>query len=245
MSEEKIKAETAAEVPATSTEEAAPKKKGKKKWPIVVGGVVVVLIAAGAGFWVWHEQPSFCNAICHTPMDAYNRTYDQEMGVEGVDKFGNTVADTSGMLAVTHRVTNGDTCMSCHVPQLSEQITEGMNWLSGNYEVVETQTGELIPTERTLSELVEARGIASEEFCLNEACHANEDGSAMTRDDLIAATSDMKRNPHVQQHGEVSCDQCHKAHRASTNYCAQCHSDADLPEGWITPAEEKKLNKGN
>ncbi|MDU1389817.1 MAG: salivary glue protein Sgs-3, partial [Eggerthella sp.] len=42
-----------------------------RKWPIVVGVVVVVLIAAGAGFWVWHEQPSFCAAICHTPMDEY------------------------------------------------------------------------------------------------------------------------------------------------------------------------------
>ena len=244
MSEEETKVEAAAEVPATSTEEAAPKKKGKKKWPIVVGVVVVVLIAAGAGFWVWHEQPSFCNAICHTPMDAYNRTYDQDYGVAGVDKFGNDVENTGSMLAVSHRAANGATCMSCHVPQLSEQISEGMNWLSGNYEVVETQTGEMIPTERTLEDLVAARGIASEEFCLNEACHANADGSAMTRDDLIAATSDMKRNPHVQQHGAVSCDQCHKAHRASTNYCASCHSDADLPEGWITPAEEKKLNKG-
>lgn len=50
--------------------EKAAKKAGKKKWPIVVGVVAVVLIAAGAGFWVWHEQPSFCAAICHTPMDA-------------------------------------------------------------------------------------------------------------------------------------------------------------------------------
>ena len=60
MSEEETKVEAATEAPATegsTTEEAAPKKKGKK-WSIVVGVVVVVLIAAGAGFWVWHEQPS-------------------------------------------------------------------------------------------------------------------------------------------------------------------------------------------
>ncbi len=64
MSEEETKVEAATEAPATegsTTEEAAPKKKGKK-WSIVVGVVVVVLIAAGAGFWVWHEQPSFCAA---------------------------------------------------------------------------------------------------------------------------------------------------------------------------------------
>ena len=55
-------------VDGQTAEPAAQKKK--KKWPIVVGVVVAVLVVAGAGFWVWHEQPSFCNAICHTPMDA-------------------------------------------------------------------------------------------------------------------------------------------------------------------------------
>ena len=79
MSEEETKVEAATEAAATEDSttdvettdeavkaegaeagEAAPKKKGKK-WPIVVGVVAVVLIAAGAGFWVWHEQPSFCD----------------------------------------------------------------------------------------------------------------------------------------------------------------------------------------
>ena len=33
--------------------------------------IVVVLGAAGVGFWTWHETPSFCGAICHSPMDSY------------------------------------------------------------------------------------------------------------------------------------------------------------------------------
>ena len=49
--------------------EPAGRRRGRR-WPIVVGVVAVVLVAAGAGFWVWHEQPGFCNAICHDPMDA-------------------------------------------------------------------------------------------------------------------------------------------------------------------------------
>ena len=49
----------------------APKGKNKKKPAIVAGTVAVVLVLAGAGFWVWHEQPSFCNAICHSPMDRH------------------------------------------------------------------------------------------------------------------------------------------------------------------------------
>lgn len=91
--------------------------------------------------------------------------------------------------------------------------------------------------------MVEARGLESgEEFCLNEACHVNDDGSVMTRDDLIEATSDMgERNPHVAQHGEVACSECHKAHRASVMYCTQCHSDAEVPDGWLTVAEANKL----
>ncbi len=230
MSEEETKVEAATEAAATensTTEEAAPKKKGKK-WPIVVGVVVVVLIAAGAGFFVWHEQPSFCNAICHTPMDPYLPTYEAEPGQPAVDKWGNEVKNASAMLAADHR-TQGKTCMNCHVPTLGEQMSEGMAWVSGNY---------YSPLEeRDLDQLVEARGLAnSDEFCLNESCHN------LTRDDLIAATKDLGQyNPHVAQHGERACSDCHKAHRASVNVCTQCHSEAYVPDGWLTVAQANKL----
>lgn len=46
-------------------------KRGKMT-AIIVAAVIVI---AGFGFWTWHEQPSFCGAICHTPMDAYADTY--------------------------------------------------------------------------------------------------------------------------------------------------------------------------
>ena len=230
--EEEAKAEAAAEEPATDAAEAtdaAPKKKGKKKWPVVVGIVAVVLIAAGAGFWVWHEQPSFCNAICHVPMDPYLPTYEAEPGQPATDKWGNEVEDASGMMAAVHRV-QGDTCMSCHVPTIGEQVSEGMAWVSGNY---------IYPLdERNLEELVEARGLENEdEFCLNEACHN------LTRDDLIAATSELggNYNPHEPQHGQQQCSTCHKAHRASVNQCTQCHSDAVVPDGWLTAQQAGKL----
>lgn len=62
------------------------KPRGKsRKWPITVAVVAVVAAVAGGGFWVWHEQPSFCNAICHTPMDPYLAAFEQEPGVQGVD----------------------------------------------------------------------------------------------------------------------------------------------------------------
>ena len=30
-------------------------------------------------------------------------------------------------------------------------------------------------------------------------------------------------NPHGQHDGELPCTECHKGHKPSVNYCAQCH----------------------
>ena len=144
------------------------------------------------------------------------------------------------MLAPVH-AQEGITCVGCHVPQMSEQVTEGLGWLTGSYSVVQTVDERFVPEEKTLSDLTAARGIASEAFCLNSGCHVNDDGSTMTRDDLVDKTSYMKRNPHVQEHGEVACSECHKAHRASTVYCSKCHSDATIPDGWISYKEAEAL----
>ena len=145
-------------VDGQTAEPAAQKKK--KKWPIVVGVVVAVLVVAGAGFWVWHEQPSFCNAICHTPMDAYLPTYESEINQPGVDKWGNEVSNSNAMLAPLHRAAaDNATCLTCHVPTLSEQIGEGMSWITGSYEVLNTQTGQQVVPEKSLEDLVAARGI--------------------------------------------------------------------------------------
>lgn len=200
-----------------------------KKWPIVVGTVALVFVVAGMGFWVWHEQPSFCAAICHTPMDPYVETYDQPLGEAGVDKWGNEVVDTSSMLSVAHKA-SGKTCLDCHVPTLGEQMAEGASWVTGGYGVP--------LQEATLADLGAARGVASDEFCLNESCHN------LTRDDLANATAGMTRNPHLAYHGDISCDSCHKAHRASVNYCTQCHADAETPAGWLTAKESTDLPTG-
>ena len=220
--------------PAPEAAQAAPApRRPGKRWPVVVGVVAAVLVVAGAGLFVWHEQPSFCAAICHTPMDEYLATYDQEPGQPGIDKWGNEVADTTGLMAVVHNAADV-TCMGCHVPTLSEQVGEGLAWLTGDY---------YYPLdEADLAWLVEPSGRSEDSFCLNEACHANEDGTAMTREDLAALTADQPRNPHMAQHdGTMACSDCHKAHRASVNACSECHSDAVIPEGWMTVKDEKKL----
>lgn len=126
-------------------------KKGRKKWPIVVGVVAAVLIVAGAGFWVWHEQPSFCNAVCHDPMDAY---------VEGY------YSDPSQM-AYTHQ-TAGTTCLQCHEPKLDEQIGEALVWVRGDFSIDEE--GKLTTV-----------GVRSDaNMCATSGCHDLEEVAAAT-----------------------------------------------------------------
>ena len=116
-------------------------KRPKNKW-IVLGVVVAVIVVAGAGFWVWHEQPSFCNAICHSPMDSYVESYS---------------SDDPGMLVTTH-ADAGENCLSCHEPILTDQITEVMMWVSDSYPM----DGDKLAT---------GKEFASEEFCARPECH--------------------------------------------------------------------------
>jgi hypothetical protein len=215
-----------------------PKKK-KTKLLIVLGVVAVIIVAAGAGFWIWHEQPSFCGAICHQPMAEYVATYDLEPGVAGVDKWGNPVENTNSMMVVTHKA-EGEDCLACHVPSIAEQVTEGIAWVSGNY------TYPL--AERELSDLCEARGIEDTQFCLNDSCHhVSESGAAITNEeDLKTALTGLHYNPHnpgngVVAHQDFDCGDCHNAHRASVVQCTACHAAAEVPEGWLKVADEKDL----
>lgn len=236
------------ETPTESVEETAetaPAPKKKKNKLAIVGIVVGVVVVLGVGLWVWHEQPSFCNAICHTPMDAYGATY-----LDGnVDKYGNelTSEQSLAMMAFAHKEKAGTTCMGCHTPILSQQVGEAMHWITGNYEVVgENSKGQVLLAEHSLDEMVEPMGLESgDQFCLKAGCHVNDDGSVMTRDDLLAKTADLheKFNPHKAQHGEIACGECHKGHSQSVNYCSQCHAEAPVPEGWLTYSEAQKRAK--
>lgn len=239
--ERETSATPATESTGTSSD-AFRKKLGKR--PTIIAAVVAAVIAvAGAGFWSWHETPSFCGAICHTPMDPYLNTYEQEPNTVGIDKWGNEIKDTSALLAVSHRTNESEaTCLDCHTPTLSEQASEGISWVAGDYEVKANDTYGVALTEKSLSDLTAASGAEPESFCLNEACHTNADSTTMTWDDLAKLTADQKYNPHVNQHGNVTCSDCHKAHRASVNQCSGCHAEASIPDGWLSIAQEKRLN---
>lgn len=205
----------------------------RPKRVIMIAIAAMVLIVVGSGFWIWHEQPGFCNAFCHTPMDPYLPTFEATPGEAALDKWGHEVSDASAMMAPLHRMSveeggSGATCVSCHVPTVPEQLSEVANWASGNY---------LDPIdERNAGQLLAARGLESDAFCLNESCHD------LTREQLATSTEQLgERNPHEGHHGDEACDSCHKGHRASVNQCTECHLDAPVPEGWLTHAEEHDL----
>lgn len=220
--------------PDVSKSSGAPvPKKPKRKIGIVGGVLAAVVVVTGAGFWVWHEQPSFCDAICHDPMDPYLATYEAEPAAGAIDKYGNAV-DGSTMLAAVHRVEAEATCLSCHEPTISQQIGEGVAWATGDFESP--------LAERSLSELAEAQGESYERFCLNDACH-----ELLTVEGLGKMTSYMARNVHdssAAPHATkvYECGDCHKAHTQSVVICSQCHDDADVLEGWLSCDERGALS---
>lgn len=179
-------------------------KRSKRGW-IVAGVIVAVIAVAGIGMWVWHEQPSFCNAICHSPMDAYVETYD---------------SGDPGMVAAVH-AQQGETCLSCHEAELTTQVSELMAWASDSYPM--TEDGQMLAT---------GKEFATEEFCARSGCHNMADVVEAT---WGFEGNDEKYNPHSShQDYALECGDCHKAHETSTLVCNECHA-LTMPEGWEAP----------
>ncbi|MCI8425258.1 MAG: cytochrome c3 family protein [Adlercreutzia sp.] len=191
---------------------ASPKKPRRKGW-IVAGVVAAVVIVAGAGFWVWHEQPSFCNAICHSPMDYYVETYEAD----------------DPKLGVTAHAKAGESCLDCHTAELTTQISEVCAWVSDNYPM--TADGTMLAT---------GKQFADEQFCARPECHH---ALGTSFDEITAglwgfAGNDEKYNPHAShQDMALECGDCHKIHEQQVLVCNECH-DLTLPEGWEAPNAE-------
>ena len=196
----------AAEGGGTASKPKRKPLKHKKAW-ITVGVIVAVIVVAGVGFMVWHEQPSFCNAICHSPMDYYVETYS---------------SDDESMGVVVH-AEEGVNCLDCHNPQLTEQITEVMCWLSDDY---------LMDADGLM--LADGLELASEEFCTKGGCH---DMDQVTADTWGFEDNEEQYNPHSShQDYALECNDCHKSHSTSVLMCNECHT-LNMPEGWEAPSD--------
>ena len=100
-------ADSAAGAPEGASDSArARSPRPRKRWAIL-GAVVAIVAVAAAGFNAWHAQPTFCNAVCHDPMDAY---------VEGYLHDGESLAFAHGVA--------GKTCLDCHPATLKTQVEE-------------------------------------------------------------------------------------------------------------------------
>jgi len=88
-------------------------------------------------------------------------------------------------------------CLDCHHQSIPEKIHEGIAFVTGNY-------------EKPLKERDFSR-----EQCLE--CHWED------WEQTVAATDFEMSNPHDSHLGEIECHLCHKMHRESQVYCAQCH----------------------
>ncbi|MGV8082103.1 MAG: cytochrome c3 family protein [Coriobacteriia bacterium] len=183
---------------AAPTDSAKPKKSHKKLW-IVLGIIAVVIVALVIGYFSVHSNPKFCNAICHSPMDKYVNDY-----------YGG-----DSKLLITAHADNEVICLDCHEPTLSQQVSEGIHWITGNF------TDPLTP-----------RKFATREFCLRDGCHTN--------DDIVKATDNYGDeegvNPHNSHQGQIDCYNCHSVHGTSEMYCNSCHS-WEIPEGWENPGQ--------
>ena len=174
--------------------ELSAKRRGpSKKARMTLGVVVAIIVVAGAGFWVWHEQPSFCNAICHDPMDPYVESYDS----------GNPA------YAVTAHAEAGENCLSCHEAVLTDQVSEAMAWVADDFEMTEEGM------------LAYDYGFATEEFCARSGCHNMDEVTAETWGFEDNDAKYNPHSSH--QDLALECGDCHKAHQTSVLVCNDCH----------------------
>ena len=233
MSNEVENNETAPEEePITSTEETSnkPKKKGKGRVILLTVVIAVVLLCGGGGivYATQHDNPQFCNAVCHVPMTPYVESFMDGTSVNPQQ------TDLNGPISLAVHIENNEdmSCLTCHDDGIASQIQEGITWVTGNY----TLPLELTMTIKEPTAAHQRSGITT---CLESGCHAG----ITTLDDLKKATADDHRNPHDSHNGAQDCSSCHQMHEQSVQTCSQCHGDTHIPDGWISYNDKQKQIK--
>ncbi len=162
------------------------KTQKKRTWTII-GIIVAALVVVGgaAGGYMIHlsnTSPEFCG-ICHI-MDP---NVDSYLTSNDLDNLHNQA---------------GVECKECHDYPLDAEITSGIAFLVGNYEV--DNEGKLMPVTY------------DNDMCLQ--CHISYDYVAQSTDFL-------RRNPHNSHNGQLPCKTCHVSHGDQIDYCSSCHDN--------------------
>jgi len=111
-----------------------------------------------------------------------------------------------GLLANTHKEA-ALVCKDCHHATLIESMREAFVFATGDYSYP----------------FAEREEFGSAKSCLGE-CHGE-------MEDVVALTAELEEyNPHDSHLGEMECNMCHKMHRPSVSFCADCHGEGWIPE---------------
>lgn len=179
-----------------------PKKKRSKRAAIVVGVLGAIVVVAAAGFWIWHETPSFCGTMCHDTMGSYLESYEE-----------------SDYMVAQHAA-QGVRCLDCHEAELATQIAELQVQMSGDYRIPFAKM-------KVEDEFCMRDGCHShDEVVTGTANYVAADGTKINPHEQTMDPNNRGRvNPHTTSDA-IPCATCHTAHRPSAqmNYCYDtCH----------------------
>lgn len=127
-----------------------------------------------------------------------------------VQPYVETWAD-SNHLAHTHKQL-GIPCQSCHARTIGALVSEVVSTVRQTY-------------DDPLSEIKVPQG-----DCFR--CHGD-------YETLAERTKDLIQNPHDSHWGALDCGVCHKMHKDSIDYCAQCHDPTVDKPGWTLPPRQQ------
>jgi nitrate/TMAO reductase-like tetraheme cytochrome c subunit len=163
-----------------------PKKTNWLKISIGVNiAVAAIAVFIAAGSYVGHlsnTAPQFCG-LCHimqTNVDSYM---------------------TSSNLDHVHQQA-GVQCKDCHDYPLSAEITSGVKFIFGDYDV--NQSGLLLQRKY------------DDKLCYR--CH-------ISADHVANLTDFLPRNPHNNHNKDLTCGTCHISHGQQIDYCSSCHEN--------------------
>lgn len=193
--------ETIQEQKSKDIEMPAPRRRGKRAG-IIIGIIAGVVIVAGAGFWIWHEQPSFCGTMCHDTMGTYLANYED-----------------SDMLSHAH-ATAGVACLDCHEPVLEDQLAELQVQVSGDYRLP-------LAKMDTDDEFCLRDGCHTRDEIVSALDgYTFPDGTAVNPHEITFSTDySSTESPHSVGGETIPCSTCHTMHRNSNGieYCFTCH----------------------
>jgi hypothetical protein len=163
------------------------KKRRSRKLLVISGVIVAVIVVTGVGGWIWHEQPSFCSAFCHSPMDSY---------VEGF------YSGDSNLLAVVHADAQEE-CLDCHEPTVQQQIQEFATWTTGDFK-------DPLPMTKTGTKEFCLRSGCHDDFEAAKVATENYNGTARNpHDSHYGDALECYTCHRVHRESTLYCNQCH------------------------------------